>query len=296
MNQELKQQFIDWLRAGHTPATVSSYDYALRWFFRFVDTKDVLKLDLADFSRYLIFIENKGFKGGTRNHYATAVRAFWRWLRRQGLVTLDENLIPLPSKDDVVSYPCLNVDSFEKILGTFNEAIPIDLRNKTICRLFFLTGLRNGELRSIELHNVKEQKIYVKTFKRKAHYRYVYFDAECRRLLDKWLEVRKAILDKAGTSSPYLFISLSTNSLGGGLAKHAVIRLFTKAREELNLKERISAHSFRHGHATFAAERGMDIWKLKDSLGHASIRSTQIYVHTHEKGVEEEHGRIFGDL
>jgi site-specific recombinase XerD len=56
-------------------------------------------------------------------------------------------------------------------------------------------------------------------------------------------------------------------------------RAFRSACERVGLGPEIKLHCLRHGFATNLLERGVDIRVVQMLLGHASMRSTEIYTH-----------------
>ncbi len=48
----------------------------------------------------------------------------------------------------------------------------------------------------------------------------------------------------------------------------------------LGLNERIKPHALRHAYATHAIDRGANIRDIQEILGHVSLETTQVYVHT----------------
>ena len=90
--------------------------------------------------------------------------------------------------------------------------------------------------------------------------------------------------------SPALFIPFS----GGRNGKHAN-RISTnyfqekiaEYRKKLGIQIPTSAHSLRHGFATYLAENGASPVALQVLLGHSSLNTTTKYVHATEKFAEE---------
>jgi site-specific recombinase XerD len=296
-NQEIINQFLVWLRAGHSKETVSSYFWGLHQFENWLDKsrKEITALTIPDFSNYLLSLENRGLRGGTRSIYITAVRSLWRWLHQQQRVKFSEALIPVPNRDDVKSHECLTPDEFKKIMAYFDEFFPKDLRDKTIISLLFATGMRLGEMLSLDVSgiDIENRRTEIKTFKRKNHKRQIFWDDETNVLLAKWLEVRERLLDREKIDATALFIALDTNKYGERIGRCVVQRVFRRVRAKCGIDKRITPHSCRHGFATLGVKNNINIMYLKEMMGHATIRSTQIYTHLENKDIEREYRKIY---
>ncbi len=70
-----------------------------------------------------------------------------------------------------------------------------------------------------------------------------------------------------------LFLGARGDRLDPAVVRRAVRR----ARRSLGLDERATPHALRHSFATHLLARGADLRSLQELLGHASLRSTQIY-------------------
>jgi site-specific recombinase XerD len=83
------------------------------------------------------------------------------------------------------------------------------------------------------------------------------------------------------------------------LCEKSLRHAFNQARDALGIPKNIKPHSLRHGFATHLLENGVDIRIVQILLGHASLRSTEIYTHLTKpmcENLRKQLDRMFADL
>lgn len=285
-NRRLVNRFLESFAADHSPASVSSYRFGIYPFLDWLEERSIASITSDDMTDYVNFLKGKKLKKGTIAIYMTALRAFWAWGEKRAKFSCARDDIPKLRADDVVSHRPAAPDEVHAILGTFSNSFPEDIRNKCAIMLAWTTGLRLCELLSLNVEDldINDKRGSTKTFKRKNHRRNIYWDDETNDALKRWLEMREAVLARAGIHTEALFISLGTSNLGDRIGRHVFQIVLRDRSKQLGFKKPVTMHTLRHGFATLL--QGINVHHLQDLLGHAKLSTTQIYVHVKEHEVE----------
>jgi len=75
------------------------------------------------------------------------------------------------------------------------------------------------------------------------------------------------------TKNDYVFAS----ERGGKLTERTAQKVFEAALKNAKIPKDATFHSLRHSFATHLLENGVDVRYVQELLGHANIRTTQIY-------------------
>lgn len=282
-NEKLYDDFLDWLRIGHSLETVSSYHWGLKIFMDWCygNHIDVVDIKEQDFVEYAIYLkEIRRVKNSMHASYFCALRTFWRWLYKRKIVQFAEDVIPVPKQDDKEHYPFVLSQEVDRLLALFDDFYPDQLRDKAIVAFLNATGVRLSEMISIDFGHLDlvERKAIVKTFKRTNHKREIYWDAKTNEILEQWIEVRNKIERNSRYKSDALFINMSHNQYGRRIGKHAVQKMFRKYRDMAGIEKKVTAHSFRHGFGKRAVEKDVHPSHLQKMLGHAKLNTTMFYM------------------
>lgn len=163
----------------------------------------------------------------------------------------------------------------------------IGLRNRAMLETLFASGMRISEL--INLKRVQldpSGKIFIQGKGKKQ--RFIYLTARAKNHIDKYLKTRD-------DDSPYVFIPKRGANAGNNtkpISPNYLQMKIKQYREFLGITIPLSAHSLRHGFATYLAEHGANPAAIQILLGHESLETTSRYVHASDRYAEDSHRKF----
>ena len=131
--------------------------------------------------------------------------------------------------------------------------------------------MRIGELLNVKISDIRqsERKILLYQGSKNSQGRVVYFNEDAEEALKRWLEIRNP-------HKIFLFYSRSRETISY-VAAWSVMR---KALDATGLSDKdYSLHCLRHTFASWLVQKGVSIYEVSKLLGHADIKTTQIYAH-----------------
>ena len=157
-----------------------------------------------------------------------------------------------------------------------------DIRNLALVDLLFATGMREGEVSSLNVDDFSVTELMFRVHGKGGRGRLAYVVDDQTILIQKQhLEARTQLVSE----SPALFL----NAAGERLSTQGIANIIAQFRRDAGIERHITPHMLRHTVATLLLRNGMDIRVVQEFLGHASIATTQRYTH-----VVKEH--LIGEL
>lgn len=214
---------------------------------------------------------------GTRTAAVSHVRSFLRFLHWAGHHDLDlARVVPRTPYWRLAHLPArLSWDAVRRAIAAIGVATPIDLRDRAVLLLLATTGIRNGELRGLQLQDIdwRSGEIFVRRTKGKRDRVAPLLNETGAALADYILRARPK------AASPYVFLSFTPPVRPFKFAA-SISRMVRKRLRQggIELGHVAGAHLLRHSLATQLVERRRPINEVADLLGHRSINTTALYV------------------
>ena len=276
---------------NYSPETSYNYERDLKVFEDFlfdnaISFKKLSKKDILNYKAFLTSVDRKTalaqeskmrLNAYSINRMLSVLRSYFRYL-----IEMDH---PSPIAPDMIKMlkttkknaQIAELDEFVKLLqfpSTFEKNRLVGLRNRAMLEVLFSTGMRISELINLKIKQIdKAGRIFVLGKGKKE--RFVYLTPRAKIHLEAYLATRM-------DDSLFAFIPYRGQNVSAKDRKISPVYLqdtIKKYRELLDINLPISAHSLRHGFATYLAEAGANPAAIQVLLGHESLETTTRYVH-----------------
>ena len=265
------ERYIDamWMEKGLSDNTLSSY-----------------RRDLRQFNDWLVAHRNATVTRADRSQFMSCARGFYRYLLREGRITVDPTLDvdspklgrPLPKS--------LSEKDVERLLEAPDLDDALEFRDRTMLELLYACGLRVSELTGLQLAQISLNQGVVRVFGKGSKERLVPMGEEALAWLQRYLAGPRAELLR-GSPSDVVFPSRRGREMTRQTFWHR-LKLYA---QRADIRAPLSPHTLRHAFATHLLNHGADLRVVQMLLGHSDLTTTQIYTHVARQRMQELHAR-----
>ncbi len=203
-----------------------------------------------------------------------AVRAYFRWLNKQNVLLWNPaSDLELPRVERRLPKGVLTIEEAEKILAQPDVRVPMGLRDRAMLEVLYSTGMRRAELAGLELFDIDAERgtILIRLGKGRKD-RMIPIGERALAWIDRYVsDVRPALVVSSAEKALFL------TSAGEAFIPESLTNLVSRHVEASGIGKKGACHLFRHTAATLMLEGGADIRYIQELLGHASVKTTQIY-------------------
>lgn len=254
--QELLHKIENELKLrAYSRRTIESYLACLNEYFKYI--KDVRREpEIARIKEYLLEKQARGQSSQTINVHLQAIKYFYREVMRSE-ADIEIRFAKTASKLPIV----LSRSEIARIIESIENP-----KHKLLIALSYGAGLRVSEGINLKIRDVdlEELTIHIKGAKGNKD-RITTLPEKLCVDLKKLISLRDA--------NEYIFAS----NRGGKLDQRSAQKIFENALHRAGIQKEATFHSLRHSFATHLLENGVDVRYVQELLGHANIRTTQIY-------------------
>jgi site-specific recombinase XerD len=260
----LQRLMMDMRLRGLSIHTQNSYRIHVTKFLEYAK-RPMEELDETDVREFLIHLiqENK-VQTVTINSYSASIRFFFA-------VTLNRtmNYLQMPRFKTAKKLP--EILTREELHTLINECP--NVKHKAFFQIAYGSGLRVSEIAALRIKDIdsKSMRIFVKGGKGKKD-RYTLLSQECLCTLREYFTIYRPKHPEG-----WLFLGACKHT---HITSAAIADALDNWMERLGIvRENVTMHTLRHAFATHLLENGVDIFRIKELLGHSSLSSTTVYLH-----------------
>lgn len=275
--------------------TISQRIKYIRWFAQWCRERDLLRpgdVTKAILQRYQRHLYNhrdakgKAMSFPSQHKHLSHVRAWYAWLSKHNHILFNPaSDLELPKIGHRLPKAILSANETEKVLQQPDLHDPIGIRDRAILEVFYSCGIRRRELAELMLYSVDADRktLMIRQGKGKKD-RMIPIGKRALQWIQRYLsKARPILISDPGEQA--LFLS----NLGQPLEPDSLTEYVRRYVDQADIGKKGSCHLFRHTMATLMLENGADIRYIQAMLGHADMKTTQIYAQVSIRKLQQIH-------
>jgi integrase/recombinase XerD len=273
-------EYINYLKLerGSSKATISSYTYDLNRLKKALISNGVDRPTLTQLENLRASIGSLSIDLSARSlaRLVSSMKGFFSYLTAEKYLEVNPSeQIEAPKLSKKIPV-FLTKNEVQEFLSTIDLSHPQGSRNLAIFEMLYACGLRVSEILQLRLSDLFLSEGFIRVIGKGQKTRLVPIGTYSIRRLEGYLENRASEYQPQPLYEDVLFL----NRRGKSLTRAMIFTLTKQIVEKTRIKKEISPHTFRHCFATHLLENGADLRAIQLMLGHESITTTEIYLHS----------------
>ena len=263
----LRQEMISSMRLrNYSPKTIKQYTLCVSQFARHFD-RCPSTIGPKEVTQYLLYLIDE--KKCSWSHYRQALCGLrYLYTKVLGHEWMAEHL-PFPRRERSLPQ-FLTPDEMKLVLESVEHP-----KHRMMLEVIYATGVRCGELVRLRVEDIDSKRDVIIVRDGKGH-------KERLTLLGENLLLKLRKYYRQYRPKEWLFEGRD------GHAKESVPqKACNRAEEASGIGKRVTPHSIRHSFATALLEQNVDLITIGNLLGHARIKTTELYAHVTLKKIQQ---------
>lgn len=245
------------------------------------------QVDLQLLASYLKDLHDNNYAATSMARHLVSLKMYFDYLVLESI--LPENVVQLVNSPKLWQHlpKVLSPEKVDDLIAAPSREDRTPLRDKALLALMYATGCRASEVCGIALRDIQLEEGYCRCVGKGNKERIVSLNPVARSTIEAYLRHERPRLIKQEDAATPLLVSRS----GKALSRITVWKLVKRYAARIGASREVSPHTLRHSFATHMLAGGAEIRALQELLGHASIRTTQIYTqvdHSRLKSIHEK--------
>jgi len=178
----------------------------------------------------------------------------------------------------------LSPEEVVALLADPDSKTPLGVRNRALLELLYATGARATETVTVTTDRLDLELRYIRVVGKGDKERIVPVGRAAVKAVKRYLAQARGTLLR-GRTSDRVFVT----RLGAPLRREDLWTIVRKHALAAGIRKKVSPHTLRHSFATHLLAGGADVRHVQEMLGHASVRTTQIYTHVETERLRRVH-------
>ncbi|MCX6294731.1 MAG: site-specific tyrosine recombinase XerD [Bacteroidetes bacterium] len=237
-----------------------------------ISPKDI---ELKHLQGFLKWVNELGMTASSQARLISGIKAFYKYLLLENVLSADPTALLEAPKLARKLPDTLSLDDINKLIDAIDLSRQGGQRNKAMLETLYSCGLRVSELVNLKISNLFFNDDYIKVSGKGNKERLVPIGSVAIKQIGIYRDEIRCHVTIKKDNEDFLFL----NGRGTKLSRVYVFTMIKELALKIQLKKKISPHTFRHSFATHLIEGGADLRAVQEMLGHESITTTEIYTH-----------------
>ncbi len=232
---------------------------------------------------YIWRMEQSGKRPATVARAAASIKAFFRYLEKNGDVTKNPALqLKAPHIEKEIPHVLTPEETVQLLKQPGGDSLKC-IRDRAMLELLYATGIRVSELIQLRVEDVNLAMEYLLCSQGKRE-RVIPFGRSARRALEEYLQRARPLM-VPDASQKLLFTNLS----GQKMSRQGFWKLVRQYAKAAGIEGEITPHTLRHSFAAHLVNNGADLYAVQEMMGFADLSAAQTYAKMHRVSVREEY-------
>lgn len=273
------------LEQGLSENTIEGYQFDVKRLMRYCESLDNSNKPQnvnADTLKDFVYQLSKEVQPPTQSRILSGIKGFFGYLELEGYRKNNPTLLLETPKTRKTFPDTLAVEEVDALIQSIDKDSKHGMRNHCILELLYSCGLRVSELTELKCSDLFFEKGLIRVKGKGDKLRWAPIADSTIKLIREYQNIYRHRPAARGFED-VLFL----NNRGKSITRVMVYTIVKRAAVLANINKNISPHTLRHSFATHLVENGADIQLVQHMMGHASITTTERYIHMSQRHLKD---------